>query len=69
MTSIAPQSEHLEALDSETRQAWTNYSERLRELTGEEYERAESESWAELQAELHRLERARESHVTPAATT
>ena len=30
------------------------YSERLRELTGEEYERAEHESWTELQTELRR---------------
>jgi hypothetical protein len=32
----------------------------LRELSGEEYERAESESWMELQSELQRLSRERE---------
>jgi hypothetical protein len=37
------------------------YTERLRDLAGEEYERAESESWTELQDELRRLERRRAS--------
>jgi hypothetical protein len=37
------------------------YNERLRDLDGEEYERVESESWTELQAELRRLERRRAS--------
>jgi hypothetical protein len=37
------------------------YRDRLRGLTGDEYERAESTSWAELQSELRRLERRRQS--------
>jgi hypothetical protein len=37
------------------------YSERLRDLAGDEYERAESDSWTELQCELRRLERRRAS--------
>ena len=35
MTSVAPDTEQLHELDAETRQAWTAYSERLRELSGE----------------------------------
>jgi hypothetical protein len=51
----------LRELDDDTRRAWAAYSERLRELTGEEYERAERESWAKLQSELRRVERRRRS--------
>ncbi len=56
MTTIAPDAIKLRALDEETRQAWTAYRERVRELTGDEYALVEDESWAELQAELARLE-------------
>jgi hypothetical protein len=35
------------------------YSDRLRDLDGEEYERVENDSWTELQRELRRLERRR----------
>ncbi len=58
---VAPDIEQLQELDAETRQAWSGYSERLRELSGPEYERVESESWEELQSQLRRLERQRES--------
>jgi hypothetical protein len=37
------------------------YTERLRDLAGEEYELAESDSWSELQRELERLEHRRAS--------
>jgi hypothetical protein len=60
MTATAPDTDRLRELEDDTRQAWNVYSERLRELTGEEYERVESESWIELQNELQRLERERE---------
>jgi hypothetical protein len=66
LTPVAPDIEQLQELDAETRLAWSAYTERLRELTGEEYERLESESWEELQAELRRLEGERESLVHPA---
>ncbi|MGI8711946.1 MAG: hypothetical protein ACR2NR_01940 [Solirubrobacteraceae bacterium] len=66
MSPIAPDTESLRELEADTRQAWTQYSGRLRELTGEEYERIESESWSELQTELERLERRRE-RLKPAA--
>ena len=61
LTSVAPESEQLRELDAGTRQAWSIYNERLRELTGAEYERAESESWDELQTELRRIDQEREA--------
>jgi hypothetical protein len=67
MTATAPDTERLQELEADTRLAWTTYSERLRELSGDEYERVESESWMELQAELQRLEREREELMAGAA--
>jgi hypothetical protein len=67
MTATAPDTDRLRELDEDTRIAWSAYSERVRELAGEEYERVESESWDELQAELARLEREREDLSADAA--
>jgi hypothetical protein len=67
MTAVAPDIERLRELDDDTRQAWSVYNERLRDLTGDEYEAAESESWTELQAELSRVERRREELTAEAA--
>ncbi|HTU29066.1 MAG TPA: hypothetical protein VMF07_06775 [Solirubrobacteraceae bacterium] len=50
----------LRELEEDTREAWLHYSDRLRELSGEEYERVESESWEELQNELRRVDERRE---------
>jgi len=61
VTAFAPDTDALRKLDADTRRAWHAYVERLRELTGEQYEHAERESWADLQVELRRLERERES--------
>jgi len=61
VTAIAPDSDKLRELDHDTRRAWNAYSEQLRELSGDEYESAERESWAKLQGELRRLERRRKS--------
>jgi hypothetical protein len=61
VTTTAPVLAQLRELDDGTRRAWTAYNERLRELDGEEYEQAETESWTELQTELRRLERRRAS--------
>jgi hypothetical protein len=67
MTSAIPEAEILREFEEDTRQAWVHYQERLRELSGDEYERVETESWDELQTELQRLERRREDHKpTPA---
>jgi hypothetical protein len=67
MTATAPDTDRLRELDEDTRIAWSAYSERVRELSGDEYERVESESWDELQAELARLEREREDLSADAA--
>ena len=69
MTSVAPDTDQLQELDAEIRQAWAAYSERLRELSGDAYEQLESESWDELQTELRRLETARESLTASASQT
>jgi hypothetical protein len=61
VTAIAPDTDQVRQLDNETRRAWKAYSERLRQLSGEEYERVERESWAKLQSELRRVERRRRS--------
>jgi hypothetical protein len=59
VTTIAHDADKLRELDADTHRAWSAYSDRLRELRGEEYEHAEDESWEELQTELSRLERRR----------
>ncbi len=62
MTAIAHNStDKLRELDDDTRRAWTAYSEQIRDLTGDEYERAEHESWTKLQTELRRVERRRQT--------
>ncbi len=61
MTTIAADDDKLRELDADTRRAWGDYSERVRDLTGDEYERAEHESWEQLQRELRSLERQRRS--------
>lgn len=61
MTAIAPDAAELRELDAGTQRAWRAYSERLRGLRGDEYDRVEQESWADLQGELRRLDRRRES--------
>jgi hypothetical protein len=67
VSPIASDTERFRELEADTRLAWTTYSGRLRELTGEEYERVESESWDELQSELERLEHRRERLKAAAA--
>ncbi len=61
MTTIARDADRLRELDAGTRRAWNAYREKLSELSGEQYELAEQESWGELQVELRRLERRRAS--------
>jgi hypothetical protein len=55
VAAITDDADKLRELDAVEWQAWLAYSRRLRDLTGEEYERAESDSWAELQRELGQL--------------
>lgn len=61
MTAFAPDTDEPRELDASTRRAWSAYNERLRELTGDEYERVERESWEELQRELRKLDDRRQS--------
>jgi len=61
VTAIVHGTDKLRELDDGERQAWQAYIARLRDLSGEEYERAETDSWEELQRELRRLERQRET--------
>ncbi|MDQ6816879.1 MAG: hypothetical protein M3018_05655 [Actinomycetota bacterium] len=66
MTAIAPDTDQLRELDEGTRAAWAKYRSSLRDLEGDDYERAEHESWTELQSELRRLERRRNTLTTHA---
>jgi cell division septum initiation protein DivIVA len=61
VTTTVSDTEKLRELDEWTRRAWIAYNERLRDLAGDEYEQAESDSWSELQQELDRLQRRRAS--------
>jgi hypothetical protein len=63
VTTIAADNDKLRELDADTRRAWDAYTERLRELTGDEYERVEHEAWELLQSELESLERQRQQLV------
>lgn len=59
MAATVHDEDELRELDDGERRAWQAYSLGLRDLTGAEYERVESESWAELQRELRQLARRR----------
>jgi hypothetical protein len=61
VAAIAHNAEEQREFDVGTRRAWSAYSQHLQGLIGEAYEDAERESWAELQSELRRLERRRQS--------
>jgi hypothetical protein len=57
--AVAHNPDKARELEADEQRAWTAYSERLRDLSGEEYESAEEESWTKLQGELRRLDRRR----------
>ena len=59
MTTIAADTEKLRELDEDERRAWTEYYDNIQDLTGEQYEQVELESWDTLQGELRRIERRR----------
>ena len=69
MSPVVPEAELRQELDAETRLAWSAYIERVRELTGAEYERVEPESWEALQTELRRLDAERQSLAHPIGNT
>lgn len=67
MSTIARDADRFRELDAGTRLAWNAYRDKLTGLSGEAYELAEHECWGNLQAELRRIERRRESlNRTPA---
>jgi hypothetical protein len=49
----------LEEVDERTLDAWTAYRDSLRELSGREYDEAETRSWERLQRRLRQLEQRR----------
>ncbi len=59
MTTITPDNDRLRLLDEDLQRAWNEYYDRVQDLTGDAYERAELESWGTLQDELRRIERRR----------
>jgi hypothetical protein len=59
VATIAPDTEKLRELDEDERRAWNEYYDNIQELTGEQYEQVELESWDTLQGELRRIERRR----------
>ena len=61
VAAIVHDAEKVRELDAFERQAWQAYSQRLQDLSGEDYERAESDSWAELQRQLVQLARRRKT--------
>ncbi len=67
MVTIVPDTEKLRELDDEKRRrAWNDYYDNVQELSGEEYEQVELESWDTMQGELRRIERRRRLlSVTP----
>jgi cell division septum initiation protein DivIVA len=67
MTAVVHDTDPLREIDDGRRQAWNAYSDRLRDLAGEEYDQAESESWDELQRELRRLDRRAKTLIRNAA--
>ena len=70
MTTAAPRDEiqaTLEELAERTQDAWTAYSESLRDLTGRDYDEAESDAWDRLQQQLRDLEMLRAELLAPHA--
>jgi hypothetical protein len=61
VSTTACSAEKLQELEDRERRAWSDYRDRIRELSGDEYERAEHESWERLQRELRTVERRRTS--------
>lgn len=55
-----------EGLAQRERDAWSRYSERLADLRGVQYDEAERDSWAELQADLRLIAADRDAKQAPA---
>ena len=48
--------QRLAEIDMRKREAWSDYSDELRELQGRDYEEAEDQSWDRLQKRLKELD-------------
>lgn len=59
MATMTP--DRLAELEQLERDAWTDYSESLRDLAGRDYEEAEASSWDELQRTLAELSAERDA--------
>jgi len=59
VTTMAPDNEKQRELDDQMRRAWNEYYENVQDLTGNEYEQVELDSWDTLQGELGRIDRSR----------
>ena len=64
MATITP--DRLAELEQLEREAWTEYSESLRDLDGRDYEEAEAASWEDLQRALAEVIAERDALVTEA---
>jgi hypothetical protein len=67
VTTIAIDAERLCELDAGEQEAWKAYRDSLRDLSGDEYDRVEAQSWDELQRELRRLARRRKTLISKSA--
>jgi hypothetical protein len=62
MTTAAPRFDvpaTLQEVAERTQEAWEAYSDRLRDLSGRDYDEAEHRAWERLQVELRDLEERR----------
>lgn len=69
MTTVASDQDRmqrLERLDAEAAREWAAYGERLRDLSGSEYEIEEAAAWDELQRALTPIHDERELLTAPA---
>lgn len=56
MPTYISETERLAEVEERLKEAWSLYSESLRDLQGRDYEEAEHESWNRLQETLRELE-------------
>lgn len=69
MTTVASDQDRmqrLEQLDAQSAREWASYGERLRDLSGSEYEIEEAAAWDELQRALAPIHDERELLAAPA---
>jgi hypothetical protein len=67
VTTIALDADRFRELEAGTQEAWNTYRDSLRDVTSDDYDRVEAESWDELQRELRRLVRRRNTLIAKSA--